>query len=103
MILEMLGDGKWHEIEELQLMLGLNEHKVQEITTFLNKYDFVKIDKEHRKVKINQEFPKVISSNCYLTIETAKCLFKKLKICGMVGLVRVKLSLKCQRDLRSFP
>ena len=61
MILEMLGDGKWHEIEELQLRLGLNEHIVQEITTFLNKYDFVKIDKEHGKVKINRNFQKLLA------------------------------------------
>jgi DNA-binding IclR family transcriptional regulator len=61
MILEMLGDGKWHEIEELQLRLGLNERKVQEITTFLNKYDFVKIDKEHGKVKINRNFQKLLA------------------------------------------
>jgi DNA-binding IclR family transcriptional regulator len=60
-ILEMLGDGKWHEIEELQLMLGLNEHKVQEIATFLNKYDFVKFDKERRKVKINRNFQKLLA------------------------------------------
>ena len=59
MILEMLGDGKWHGIEELQLRLGLNELKVQEVTSFLNKYDFVKIDKEHRKVKINRNFQKL--------------------------------------------
>jgi DNA-binding IclR family transcriptional regulator len=61
MILEMLGDGKWHEIEELRLMLGLNEHKVEEITTFLNKYGFVKIDKEHGKVKINRNFQKLLA------------------------------------------
>ena len=60
-ILEMIGDGKWHEIEELQLRLGLNEREVQEITTFLNKYDFVKIDKEHRKVKINRNFQKLLA------------------------------------------
>jgi DNA-binding IclR family transcriptional regulator len=59
-ILEMLGDGKWHEIEELQQRRGLNEHEVQEITAFLNKYDFVKIDKEHRKVKINRNFQKLL-------------------------------------------
>jgi DNA-binding IclR family transcriptional regulator len=61
MILEMLGDGKWHEIEELQLRLGLNEHKVEEITTFLNKYGFVKIDKERGKVKINRNFQKLLA------------------------------------------
>jgi DNA-binding IclR family transcriptional regulator len=61
MILEMLSDGKWHGIEELQQRLELNERKVQEITTFLNKYDFVKIDKEHGKVKINQNFRKLLT------------------------------------------
>jgi len=60
MILEMLGDGKWHGIEELQQRLELNERKVQEITTFLNNYDFVKIDKEHGKVKINRNFQKLL-------------------------------------------
>jgi len=60
MVLEMLDDGKWHEIEELQLRLGLNEHKAQEITSFLDKYNFVKIDKEHGKVKINRNFQKLL-------------------------------------------
>jgi DNA-binding IclR family transcriptional regulator len=61
LILELLGDGKWHGIEELQQRLGLNEFKVQEITMFLNRYDFVKIDKEHRKVKLNRNFQKLLA------------------------------------------
>jgi DNA-binding IclR family transcriptional regulator len=61
MILEMLGDGKWHEIEELRLRLGLNERRMQEITTFLNKYGFVEIDQEHGKVKINRNFQKLLA------------------------------------------
>jgi DNA-binding IclR family transcriptional regulator len=61
LILEILGDGKWHGIEELQKRLGINELKVQEIASFLNKYDFVKIDKEHRKVKINRNFQKLLA------------------------------------------
>ncbi len=61
MILEMLGDGKWHEIKELQLRLGLNEREVQEVTTFLNKYDFVKFNKEHGKVKANRNFQKLLA------------------------------------------
>ncbi len=66
-ILEMLVDGKWHGIVELQQRLGLNEHKVQEITTFLNKYDFVKIDKENGKVKINPNLQKLLAQKHYLT------------------------------------
>ena len=61
LILEMLGDGKWHGIKELQLRLGLNELKVQEITMFLNRYDFVKIDKKQGKVKLNRNFQKLLA------------------------------------------
>lgn len=60
MILDLLSDGKWHRIKELQQMLGLNEHKVQEVTAFLNEYDFVRIDEEHEKVKINRDFQKLL-------------------------------------------
>jgi DNA-binding IclR family transcriptional regulator len=60
LILELLSDGKWHGTEELLLRLGLNEQKLQEITAFLNRYDFVKIDDKNRKVKINKDFKKLL-------------------------------------------
>jgi predicted transcriptional regulator len=61
MILEILGDGKWHEIEKLLPRLELNEHEFQEITAFLNKYDFVKIDEKNRRVKIKRDFQKLLA------------------------------------------
>jgi hypothetical protein len=61
MILDILSDGKWHGTEELLLRLELNEHKLQEVTTFLNNYDFVKIDKKNRKVRINKDFQKLLA------------------------------------------
>ena len=61
MILEILGDGKWHGIGELLQRLELNEHKFREITAFLNKYDFVKIDEKNRRVKINRDFQKLLA------------------------------------------
>ena len=60
-ILELLSDGKWHIIEELLARLELNKQKFQEITTFLNKYDFVEIDEKNRKVKINKDFQRVLA------------------------------------------
>ena len=60
-MLDILSDGKWHGTEELLLRLELNEHKLQEVTTFLNNYDFVKIDKKNRKVKINKDFQKLLA------------------------------------------
>ena len=61
MTLELLGDGKWHGIEELRLMLELNDHEFQEITMFLSKYDFANIDEKKRRVKINRDFRKLLA------------------------------------------
>ena len=44
LVLELLGDGKWHGTEELLLKLGLDERKLEEVTAFLGNYGFVKID-----------------------------------------------------------
>ena len=59
-ILEILSDGKWHGIDELQGRMGLNERKVQEIAKFLSEYDFAEIDDANRKVKINRNFQKFL-------------------------------------------
>jgi predicted transcriptional regulator len=60
-ILEMLGDGKWHSKKELLLKLELNEYRFQEITAFLSRYDFVKVDQKKRRVKINRDFQKLLA------------------------------------------
>jgi hypothetical protein len=56
MILEILNDGKWHEMEELQQRMELDGCKVQEIAWFLNEYDFATVDDANRKVRINRDF-----------------------------------------------
>jgi DNA-binding IclR family transcriptional regulator len=61
MILEILSDGKWHEIKELQQRMELDEYKVQEITAFLNKYNFATLDDDNKKVKINRDFQKFLA------------------------------------------
>jgi DNA-binding IclR family transcriptional regulator len=61
MVLEVLGDGKWHGITELLMTLELNEQKFREIAAFLNKYDFVKVDEKNRRVKINRDFQKLLA------------------------------------------
>jgi len=60
MILELLSDGKWHEKGELVLKLGVSERKFQEITAFLSKYGFVKVDGKNGRVKINRDFKKLL-------------------------------------------
>jgi hypothetical protein len=59
--LEILSDGKWHGIDELEQRLDLNEHEVLEITLFLNRYDFAFVDDARRKVKLSEDFRKFLS------------------------------------------
>jgi hypothetical protein len=61
MALEILGDGKWHQIEELMRSLKLSEDKFKELTSFLNVYSFVKLDEKKRRVKINSDFKKLLA------------------------------------------
>lgn len=61
MVLEILGDGKWHRIDELLQSLCLSEYKIQELTSFLNAYSFVKFDEKNGRVRINNDFNKLLS------------------------------------------
>jgi hypothetical protein len=60
-ILEILGDGKWHGLAELQHEMGIAAYKVQEIAAFLNRYDFAVIDGAKEKVKVNRDFRKFLA------------------------------------------
>ena len=60
-ILEILSDGKWHGIEELQQRMELDEHKIREIATFLSKYNFAMIDGANKKVRINRDLQKFLA------------------------------------------
>jgi hypothetical protein len=55
-ILELLSDG----IEEMLLNAGLSELEFLEVTDFLGKYGFVKVDEENRKLKVNRDFQRLL-------------------------------------------
>ena len=59
-ILELLSDGKWHAVEEMLLNAGLSELEFLEVTDFLGKYGFVKVDEENRKLKVNRDFQRLL-------------------------------------------
>jgi DNA-binding IclR family transcriptional regulator len=61
MLLEILGDGKWHGLADLQQQVGLAEHKVQGIAAFLCRFDFVVFDEANRKVKVNRSFQEFLA------------------------------------------
>ena len=60
MILELLGDGKWHGLAGLSRKSRLDSREIEEILSFLDKYEFAKVDFENRKAKINKAFQKLL-------------------------------------------
>jgi hypothetical protein len=52
-ILKLLEDGKWHDLKEIRDKTKLHDLKVENITKFLARYNFIKLDKEGQKAKLN--------------------------------------------------
>ena len=61
LVLELLGDGKWHGITKLLLRLELSEDKFLEVAEFLGKYGFVTVDEKNGRVRINRDFQKLVT------------------------------------------
>jgi hypothetical protein len=60
-LLEILGDGKWHEITQLRQSMDLSDCELQEITEFLGKYDFAEINEQNKTIKINKDFKRILT------------------------------------------
>jgi len=52
-ILRLLEDGKWHYLKDIEEKTHLNSGKVENVTKFLAKYNFVKLDEAKQKVKLD--------------------------------------------------
>ncbi len=59
-LLDIIGDGKWHKIEQLRERLGLSEYEVQEITQFLSQFNFAEFEENAHCVRINKDFRKIL-------------------------------------------
>jgi hypothetical protein len=51
-ILWLLKDGKWHDLEEITIKLALPKIKAELAVSFLGEYDFIQLNKNHRRFKI---------------------------------------------------
>jgi DNA-binding IclR family transcriptional regulator len=60
-LLEILGDGRWHGLAELQRQVGLAEYKVQGIAAFLSRFDFAVVDEANEKVRISRGFQEFLA------------------------------------------
>lgn len=52
-ILRLLENGKWHSIKDIPEETHLNRFKVENVTKFLAKYNFVTVDEAEQKIKLD--------------------------------------------------
>jgi hypothetical protein len=52
-VLQLLENGKWYYIKDIPKLTSLNSNKVDYITEFLAKYNFVKIDETNQRIKLD--------------------------------------------------
>jgi predicted transcriptional regulator len=60
-VLEILDDGRWHLISEVQTGTNLNASQSKEIIEFLNAYEFVAVDEKKNRVKLKEAVRKFLA------------------------------------------
>ena len=60
-LLEIIGDGKWHGTDQLKQLMGLSDCEMEQVTDFLDKYDFAQVDDGKKRVKINRDFKRILT------------------------------------------
>ena len=60
-LLEILGDGKWHDTGHLTTLMELSNWEILEITDFLGKYNFAQVDDDKKRVRIAKDFKKIFT------------------------------------------
>jgi len=53
-ILNILKNGKWHDLREISEKTHLREVKVQMLTQFLAQYNFVELDEREHKTRLTK-------------------------------------------------
>jgi DNA-binding IclR family transcriptional regulator len=62
-ILDLLSDGKFHEVGELQDGAGLSEEYTIAILTFLIRYEFAEVNREGSRVRIGKSLKKLLTQS----------------------------------------
>lgn len=52
-ILELLENGRWHDLKKIGKKSQLQDLDITSVTKFLAQYNFIKLDKEERKAKLD--------------------------------------------------
>jgi DNA-binding IclR family transcriptional regulator len=51
-ILDVLKNGKWHDLKEISKKTHLHEPNVELLTNFLAEYDFIELNKKEQKTRL---------------------------------------------------
>jgi DNA-binding IclR family transcriptional regulator len=60
-ILELLSDGGWHTLDEIRKRTELTKRNITRIIQFLEEYNFVVVDKEEGKIRLNENVRKFLA------------------------------------------
>ncbi|MEM3578330.1 MAG: hypothetical protein QXX51_07810 [Candidatus Bathyarchaeia archaeon] len=59
-MLEILADGEWHTPKEMQQKTKLTIEQVAQIINFLKEYNLAKTDPKTQKIKLEENFQKLL-------------------------------------------
>jgi DNA-binding IclR family transcriptional regulator len=51
-ILWLLKDGKWHDLQEITNTVALPKAKAEMVISFLGEYNFIQLDQDVKKIKL---------------------------------------------------
>ena len=60
-ILEMLNDGKWHMLEEIQQKTKVDDNQIQSVIEFLKVYNFIVTGEAKKKIKLDKIVQKFLT------------------------------------------
>lgn len=62
-IVSIMKNGQWHTLEDVTKKTELPEIKTNEILQFLANYNFIDLDREHKKVKVTPSLMEFFKEN----------------------------------------
>jgi DNA-binding IclR family transcriptional regulator len=60
-VLEMLSDGKWHNLQKIRRKMKLTNEQIQQIAQFLEEYEFVTFDETKNEIRIEEAVQKFLA------------------------------------------
>lgn len=60
-ILDILEDGEWHNLKEIQQKTILDRNKIQKIIGFLREYSFIIVNEAKEKIRSDEDFQELLT------------------------------------------